>query len=90
MENREDKIQDLKILLNDLSFMQKHFFEIIEKLKLHCECEEETMKLLAIDFNNSVSDMSVYYKNILKLCIDLYWNNQSYISSPVYKEIDLD
>ena len=71
-------------------FLQSHLLEIIEKLKLNCECEEEIMKLITIDFNNSVLSINDYYKSIINLCIDLYWNKPSYIVTPIYKNIDWD
>ena len=56
MKDKKNKIKKLKILLNDLSYMQNHCLEIIEKLKSNCECEEETMKLISNGLRTSFSD----------------------------------
>lgn len=77
-------------MLDELNVMHEHLYETIEKIRLHADCEPNLMKMYTIDFNNNIYDLDIYYKSILDLCVDMYWNNPSYIIAPDFKGIERD
>ena len=85
--SKQEKLQKLHILLKDLCYMQNNLLEIIEKIKSNAELDENFMKLYTIEFNDAIYDINLFYRYILDLCIELYWSNQSYISTPKYNNI---
>lgn len=87
LKTRKRKIEKLRLLLQDLKYLQLHFIEIASNLERNINSEENFAKLYTIDLNWAIHDTNVFYKEILDLCIDLYWSKPSSIIAPQYKNI---
>ena len=71
---RKKQIEKLYVLLKDLDYLERNLSDIIDKLKDNADVENENvMKLCTLEFNDAVHDINIFYKEILDLCIDLYF-----------------
>ena len=86
-KNRKEKIKNLNLLIQDLYYLQKYLCELVEIIQTNMEYDESIMKLHTIHFNYAVYEINIFYKQILDLCVELYWEKPSYISIPRYKNI---
>ena len=84
-KKQKEKMKKLNFLMQDLNYLQNNLIELLECFQANIESDENVAKLHTLHFNFAVHEINIFYKEILDLCVELYWNNPSYIQTPQHK-----
>lgn len=72
----DEKIEELFYLLENLEILHNNLYKTIESIYLNAKDEFEFMKMNTMKFNDITYEINILYKDILNLCLDLYWCNE--------------